>query len=129
MASEAKTAATRSSASSKTAVKAPAKKAGVTTAKAAPAKKTASKAAAKPAAPKAEALVEKPKTPRKKAAPKNNASASGPLISVEERLRRIEEAAYYIAEKRGFSAGNPAEDWLLAERQIDNALLSAAPQD
>lgn len=129
MASEAKTAATRSSASSKTAAKAPAKKTTATAAKASPTKKAVSKAAPKSVAPKTEAPVEKPKAPRKKAVPKNNASASGPLISVEERLRRIEEAAYYIAEKRGFSAGNPAEDWLLAERQIDNALLSAAPQD
>jgi hypothetical protein len=35
----------------------------------------------------------------------------------------IQEAAYYIAEKRGFAPGNHADDWAAAEAQID-ALLS-----
>ncbi len=30
----------------------------------------------------------------------------------------IEEAAYYLAEKRGFAAGHEVEDWLQAEAQI-----------
>jgi hypothetical protein len=31
----------------------------------------------------------------------------------------IAEAAYYLAEKRGFSAGNELEDWLVAEREVN----------
>ncbi|MFI4885701.1 MAG: DUF2934 domain-containing protein [Steroidobacterales bacterium] len=34
----------------------------------------------------------------------------------------IGEAAYYIAERRGFDQGRDVEDWLLAEREIDAAL-------
>ena len=34
----------------------------------------------------------------------------------------IAEAAYYIAEQRGFCTGREVEDWLLAEKQIDAAL-------
>lgn len=38
------------------------------------------------------------------------------------RLRMIAEAAYYIAEQRGFGNGRDVEDWLCAEKQIDAAL-------
>lgn len=37
----------------------------------------------------------------------------------EERHSMIETAAYYRAEKRGFSDGDPVKDWLEAEREID----------
>ncbi len=30
----------------------------------------------------------------------------------------VEEAAYYLAQKRGFKAGYEMEDWLEAEKQI-----------
>ncbi len=30
----------------------------------------------------------------------------------------IEEAAYYLAEKRGFKAGYELQDWLEAEKQV-----------
>jgi hypothetical protein len=32
--------------------------------------------------------------------------------------RKIAEAAYYIAEKRGFGPGDPTHDWLQAERTV-----------
>ena len=32
----------------------------------------------------------------------------------------VEEAAYFIAEKRGFASGDPVADWLAAEAQIDS---------
>ena len=35
-----------------------------------------------------------------------------------EQLRRIEEAAYYRAERRGFCPGCEMEDWLAAEREV-----------
>jgi hypothetical protein len=31
-------------------------------------------------------------------------------------------AAYYIAERRGFVPGNPLEDWVQAEAEIDRLL-------
>lgn len=40
-----------------------------------------------------------------------------------QRTKMIEEAAYYRAEQRQFRDGNPFEDWLAAEAEID-ALLS-----
>lgn len=46
-------------------------------------------------------------------------------VTAEERLAMIREAAYYKAEKRGFAAGNDAEDWSDAEREIDELLAKA----
>ena len=40
----------------------------------------------------------------------------------EERRQKIATAAYYKAEKRGFEAGRDVEDWLEAERSIDDSL-------
>jgi hypothetical protein len=34
----------------------------------------------------------------------------------------ISEAAYFLAEKRGFSGGNPCDDWIQAESQVDAIL-------
>lgn len=79
----------------KTAAKATAK----TAAKTAPAKSTVAKAATKPVA-------------AKPAAKKGNG------ITAEQRYRMIAEAAYYIAEKRGFMPGDPSRDWSEAEAQI-----------
>jgi Protein of unknown function (DUF2934) len=31
----------------------------------------------------------------------------------------IAEAAYYLAEQRGFSGGDPVQDWLDAESMVD----------
>lgn len=35
-----------------------------------------------------------------------------------ERKRRIAEAAYYRAERRGFASGFELEDWLAAEEEV-----------
>jgi hypothetical protein len=35
------------------------------------------------------------------------------------RFHMIAEAAYYRAAQRGFQGGNPEQDWLEAEREID----------
>jgi hypothetical protein len=48
-----------------------------------------------------------------------------PKISVDERRGMIAKAAYLRAERRGFAFGGEAEDWLVAEQEID-ALLSGA---
>lgn len=77
----------------------------------------AKKAAAKTAAPKTAA---KSATPRKK-------TTKSSVITSEERYRMIETAAYYIAEKNGFSTNN-MDHWLAAEQEVDTKLngLSAS---
>lgn len=94
-----------------TAKPAPAKKAGgvVKTAT-----KTASKAAPKPA-PKA--------APKPRARKVDGAAPRKPsTVPVEQRRNYVEMAAYYIAERRGFAPGNPLEDWVQAEAEIDRLL-------
>lgn len=77
-----------------------------------PAKKAASKAVAakKPAAKAAP-----------KAAPKAVVAPKKPAISPEQRYKMIEEAAYYVAERHGFS-GDSAYFWSLAEAEINAKL-------
>lgn len=43
-------------------------------------------------------------------------------VTAESRRAMIAEAAYYLAEQRGFASGRDQEDWLLAEKRIDDAL-------
>lgn len=52
----------------------------------------------------------------------------GPDITTDERRRRIEQAAYRRAEERGFNSGDPMEDWLVAEREINRQLPSSQQQ-
>lgn len=49
-------------------------------------------------------------------------SMTGRFVTPEQRQHMIEEAAYFIAEKRGFAGGNSDADWLYAESQIDKML-------
>ena len=37
----------------------------------------------------------------------------------ENREQRIAEAAYWRAERRGFTAGQELDDWLAAEKEVD----------
>jgi hypothetical protein len=69
----------------------------------------------------------KPKSPQesKSAGP---AAQSGSQLSDSERQRMISDAAYYRAMLRGFQNGNPADDWLAAEREINRLLPSPAQQ-
>ncbi|MBN8476471.1 MAG: DUF2934 domain-containing protein [Sulfuritalea sp.] len=88
---------------------------------------TQAKAPAKRAQPaKAVAAVKKPavklsdaKAVPKPAAPRAKKSKSVPA---EQRRNYVEMAAYYIAERRGFAPGNPLEDWVQAEAEIDRLL-------
>ena len=80
-----------------------------------PVKAPAKKAAVKSAAP----VKAAPKAAAKKATPVKKAVK--PVLTAEERYRRIEEAAYFLAEKNGF-AGDSAAYWVAAEKQIDAAL-------
>jgi hypothetical protein len=42
--------------------------------------------------------------------------------AAQRRRHMIEEAAYFRAERRSFSAGDPVADWLEAEAEIDRML-------
>jgi hypothetical protein len=46
--------------------------------------------------------------------------ATSKAIPAEKQQHRINEAAYFIAEQRGFTPGFELNDWLCAESQIDN---------
>lgn len=51
--------------------------------------------------------------------------SSAPLrVRPEERYRMIAEAAYFRAQRRGFVGGDPVQDWLEAEAEIDRMLAS-----
>jgi len=45
-------------------------------------------------------------------------------MSIEQRNHYVSVAAFYIAERRGFTLGNPQEDWLQAEAEIDRLIAS-----
>ena len=64
-------------------------------------KRRATKATAKPAARPAKARVAKQ------------------VVSPVERWTMVAKAAYYRAQERGFMTGNPMDDWLEAEKDID----------
>ena len=46
-------------------------------------------------------------------------------VSAEQRNAMIAESAYLRAEARGFQGGDPVQDWLDGEKEVD-ALLSRA---
>ena len=105
--------------------KRPAKTAEVTAAKAKPAPKA--KVAARPApAPKPkQAPKAAPKSTPKDSAAKPARTRAKKIggVPAEQRRHYIEMAAYYIAERRGFAPGNPLEDWVQAEAEIDRLLV------
>lgn len=81
-----------------------------------------------PAAPKKTAAKPAPaaaKTAKPAAAPKAaarpTAGATKTSFTAEERYRMIAEAAYYRAERHGFS-GDPVRDWIEAEHDIQMIL-------
>jgi hypothetical protein len=103
-------------AKAKLAVKAaPAKKSGGTV-------KTVAKTAAK-AAPKTAPKAVPKAAPKPRAKKPGGAAPRQPsTVPAEQRRNYVEMAAYYIAERRGFAPGNPLEDWVQAEAEIDRLL-------
>ena len=93
-------------------------------------KTTADKAATVKAAPKKaastktdnKATTQTKKPVAKKTAAPRKTKATGQPITAEARLRHIELAAYYVAERSGFSR-SPADCWIAAESEIDGLLL------
>jgi hypothetical protein len=69
-------------------------------------------------APAAKAPAVKKPAIKKVAAAAAPSLATKPTISAQQRQHYVEVAAFYIAERRGFAPGNPAEDWLAAEEEI-----------
>lgn len=67
------------------------------------------------------AATSEPATQRKT---RRGGSAPARRISGEERRRMIAEAAYLLAERRGFAPGREAEDWYEAEAAVDARLAS-----
>lgn len=64
---------------------------------------------------------------KKSAAPKASKKppADNPkqmTLNPEERYRMIAVAAYYRAEKRGFIGGDPAQDWVDAEAEVERLI-------
>lgn len=77
--------------------------------------------------PQPKAVVKKPADAVSRAKPAKVKAAAKETpailpISVEHRRHYIELAAFYIAERRGFSGGNSLQDWLQAEAEIDQLL-------
>ncbi|HTO46442.1 MAG TPA: DUF2934 domain-containing protein [Burkholderiales bacterium] len=56
--------------------------------------------------------------------PKPRRRVVQPPVEPEMREIMIAEAAYYIAERRGFEPGAEMEDWLEAETAIDQLLAA-----
>lgn len=54
--------------------------------------------------------------------PRPRRRAVQPPVEPEVREIMIAEAAYYIAERRGFEPGAELDDWLNAESEIDRLL-------
>lgn len=46
-------------------------------------------------------------------------------LTEDERRRMVAEAAYYRAMQRGFAAGGEVDDWLAAEREINEQFAAA----
>lgn len=55
----------------------------------------------------------------KSKSPPKSASRARRSPAKPSREHMIAEAAYFIAEKRGFNGGDHIQDWLAAEAQID----------
>ena len=81
------------------------------------------------------AIRRTPESPKKSAkrmpeaaAPKvrkrRTSAASMPSVSEDERRGMIAYSAYLRGERRGFAPGGEAQDWLLAEQEVD-ALLNS----
>ena len=82
------------------------------------AKKASRTSAAKPAtATRAKTGATKATAPTKPATAKKPAA-----VAPEQRRNYVEVAAYYIAARRGFAPGDPLQDWIQAEAEVDRLL-------
>jgi hypothetical protein len=70
-----------------------------------------------------EARLETALAAAKPGTPPAIATAPQAGIDTEQRQRLITDEAYLIAERRGFQGGDPAQDWVEAERLVDYRLM------
>ena len=63
-------------------------------------------------------------TDTQKPAPESAGELTNPSLTPEGRYRMIAEAAYFRAEKRGFTGDDMEEDWRQAEDEVDRILES-----
>lgn len=83
----------------------------------------AAKVAAKAPAAKAAKTTTSTRSPRKSSITAPGTGTGNAIqVTPEERQRYVSEAAFFIAERRGFSGGSELDDWLQAEAQIDQLL-------
>jgi len=67
------------------------------------------------------AQTDKPKSPGK---PNSRAMPSDSILESGTRDKLVREAAYFRAERRGFSPGGELEDWVAAERDVDQMVAA-----
>lgn len=96
-----------------------------------PKKKTAAKTPASPAKKAATKKAPAPKPAGKRAAgaarrPSAPPAPGLPPVTPEQRHRRIAEAAYFIALRKGFEKSDPQQNWLEAEQEVDTQLARDA---
>jgi hypothetical protein len=85
---------------------------------------TAKAADSKPAKPQTAAVSSTATKSAPGSKPNSLLASSLASVTAEVRQAMIAEAAYYIAEQRGFGEGRGLEDWLLAEKQVDAKLTA-----
>jgi hypothetical protein len=66
-------------------------------------------------------VIDKPHSPGK---PNSHSLCGGTILEPGLREKLVREAAYFRAERRGFSPGSELEDWTAAEREVDQALVA-----
>lgn len=80
----------------------------------------------KAAAPAAKKAVAKKVVAKKAPAAKvaKLSKIEGPAIDPAQRANYIEVAAYYIAQRRGFTPGDPQQDYLNAAAEVDQLIAA-----
>jgi hypothetical protein len=86
-------------------------------------KKSASKKAASKKSPSSSKVTGKPSV-KKTRSHRGGAKTAVPEQDETRRRQMIAEAAYFLAEQRGFQGGSAFDDWLIAEAQVDQQLNS-----
>lgn len=81
-------------------------------------KKTAKKKAAAKSTSATRPAAKKASPAKRRAAPRGKKAGIDPV----QRHQMIAVAAYFLAEKRGFAAGDPHQDWFLAESEVDELI-------
>lgn len=56
--------------------------------------------------------------------PNSHSMSGGSIRESGTREKLVREAAYFRAERRGFTPGQELEDWFAAEREVDQLLIS-----